>query len=178
MPLIELPRALERLGHSVIQSAGGDAGSEDSAPAEVPRLEPPMADDVAAGIASSESVAGVLTGTIRRDWGVAASGATGRVTIRPDPARLGTRAALSRVRAGGTAIDLRFRRRGDVASLSLRRGAGPAIGVDCAIRGTVPGELLLDGEPLGGEWASFDLAGSHDLQARLAYGPQLSSSSS
>ncbi|HEU4830522.1 MAG TPA: hypothetical protein VFT04_15120 [Gemmatimonadales bacterium] len=133
---------------------------------------------IATGQVDASGIASVLAGAIRSLWGVVPDAQRGVVQIAPDLAQLGGSAALSRLRIGRTVLDVRLRWRGEVVSIAIRRGAGPPIAVDCALRSAEVGELLVDGQAVTGSRARFEVRDAHDLQMRLLGGPPLSSAPS
>ena len=156
-------------GGARLRPAGDSARDGDTA------LRVPALEEVASGQLDAPGVAGFLAGAIGRLWGVRPDAPRGEVSLAPDAARLGPSAALSRLRIGRTVLDVRFRRQGDLVSVAVRRGAGPPIVLDCSLRGVPFAELLLDGEPIAGARARFDVRDAHDLQFHLSGRPPLSS---
>ncbi len=166
-------------------------GESDAADVPLPMAEasPPPAEavieralapasDLACGGVDAEGIASLLVGSLGSLWGVNADAVHGRVTLAPDVATLGGSAALSRLRVGRSVLDVRMRRRGEVVSLAVRKGAGPPIAVDCTIRGASVREVLIDGHAVGGARARFEARESHDIQLHLGAEPPLSSSAS
>ena len=198
--LTHLPRTLQRRGvgedlpgwHTFEQqfavwtrepeSADGGLPATDvfspSAEAALDRAPAPTAAEIASGRVDAERVASLLIGSLGSLWGVGPDAARGRVTLAPDIATLGEAAALSRLRVGRSVLDVRVRRRGEVVSLAVRKGAGPPIAVDCTIRGAAVRDVLIDGHPVGGMRARFEARASHDVQLHLRAEPPLSSSAS
>lgn len=138
-------------------------------------LRLPALEEVASGRLDAPGVAAILEGAIGRLWGVHPGAPRGEVMLAPDVVRLGGSAAVSRLRIGRTVLDVRFRRQGDLVSVSVRRGAGPPILIDCSLRGVTFSEVLLDGEPIAGPRTRFEVRDSHDLQFHLSAQPPLSS---
>ena len=160
--------------------AGLPATDVSSPPAEaaLDRARAPAAAEIAGGRVDAESVASLLIGSLGSLWGVGPDAPHGRVMLAPDLVTLGGAAALSRLRVGRSVLDVRVRRRGEVVSLAVRKGAGPPIAVDCTIRGATVRDVLIDGHPVGGMRARFEARASHDVQLHLRAEPPLSSSAS
>lgn len=137
-------------------------------------LRVPALEAIASGRLDAPGLAEFLMGAIGL-WGVLPDAAHGEITLAPDAARLGSSAALSRLRIGRSVLDVRFRRQGDLVSVAVRRGAGPPVVVDCGLRGVSISEVLLEGEPIAGSRARFEVRDAHDLQFHLSDQPPLSS---
>ena len=145
------------------------------APVPIGEVEIPEPAAVGSGQAGADAVATFLTGAVRGLWGIEPDAPHASVRLAPELDRLGSSAALSRLRVGRSVLDVRLRRRGEVASMAIRRGAGPPIMMDCTVRGAEVGELIVDGEAVGGSRARFEVRESHDVQLRLCAVPPLSS---
>jgi hypothetical protein len=162
-------------GRDATSHSRSDDGRHDEWLDASTRPEVPALDEIASGQLGAPGLAAFLGGAIARLWGVHPDAPGGGATLAPDAAHLGSSAALSRLRIGRTVLDVRFRRRGDIVSLAVRRGAGPAIVVDCGVRGLPFSEVLVDGEPIAGSRARFEVRDAHDLQFHLSGQPPLSS---
>jgi hypothetical protein len=148
------------------------------APARIDEIDIPDPGEVGRGHVGADGVASFLTGAVCGLWGIEPDAPHAFVRLAPDLDRLGLSAALSRLRVGPTVLDVRLRRRGEIASLAIRRGVGPPIMMDCTVRGAEVGELIVDGQVVGGPRARFEVRESHDVQLHLRAGPPLSSASS
>ena len=196
--LPELPRALRRR-----EAAGGPGRSEAfadqftawtgegaAASAEAvstPQSQHPLdghasegptglsASAIASGRADAERIGSFIAGSIGALWGVVPDAQRGAVALAPDGARLGSSAALSRLRVGRTVLDVRYRSTGDLVSIGVRRGAGPPILLDCSLRGEECSGILVDGESVAGSRVRFEVREAHDVQFHLSGQPPLSS---
>ena len=104
-----------------------------------------------------------LRAVIEDVWGVEPDAPSDGVRLRPRLPAGWSRAGLSRLRVGRTILDLRFRRRGAVTQLSLRKVMGPAISVDCELPDLPVEAAELDGVTLGSARARFEATGEHEL---------------
>jgi hypothetical protein len=135
----------------------------------------PPVEEIASGAVDAGGIAALLTAAIGGLWGVLPDAPHGAVTLGPEAASLGSSAALSRLRIGRTVLDVRLRSRGEIVSVAVRRGAGPAIVVDCTLRGVPVAETLVDGEAMRGARGRFEVRDAHDVQFHLSAQPPLSS---
>ena len=160
------------------EGAGKRAAGDPLGPARTDPIDIPDPGEVGTGRVGADGVAAFLTGAVLGLWGIEPDAPRASVRLAPDLDRLGSSAALSRLRVGRSVLDVRLRRRGEVASLAIRRGAGPPIMMDCTVRGAHVGELIVDGQSIGGPRARFEVREWHDVQLHLHAGPPLSSAPS
>ena len=110
----------------------------------------------------------VLRTMIEDAWGIEPDASGGSVRIRPQLPAGDARAALSRLRIGRTILDLRLRRRGPTAQLSVRKVMGPPLVVDCALPDLDADAVELDGVSLGAAHARFEATGEHEFIVHAA----------
>ena len=104
-----------------------------------------------------------LRAVIEDVWGIEPDAPNDAIRLRPRLPAGWSRAGLSRLRVGRTILELRFRRRGTVTQLALRRVMGPAISVDCELPALPVEAAELDGVALGSARARFEATGEHEL---------------
>jgi hypothetical protein len=128
----------------------------------------PAAEEIASGELGASGIASFLAGAIGGLWGVRPQALDGMLWLAPDAMRLGSSAALSRLRVGRSVLDVRFRSSAEIVSLAVRRGAGPAIVTEISVRGVPIAEMLVDGEAVAGSRARFEVRDAHDVQFHLS----------
>ena len=133
-----------------------------------PELRVPAAEEIASGELGASGIASFLAGAIGGLWGVRPQALDGMLWLAPDAMRLGSSAALSRLRVGRSVLDVRFRSSAEIVSLAVRRGAGPAIVTEISVRGVPIAEMLVDGEAVAGSRARFEVRDAHDVQFHLS----------
>ena len=71
--------------------------------------------------------------------------------------------SFSRLRVGRTVLDLHYRRRGGTTQITVRRGSGPPIVVDCDAGDPAPAAAELDGIAMGSSRLRFEASGDHEI---------------
>ncbi len=146
-----------------------DTAVRDEVAGSVARARVVAAGQDGRGAGAGEPLAGdVLRSMIEDAWGIEPDAPGGSVRIRPRLPAGDARSTLSRLRIGRTILDLRLRRRGLTAQLSLRKVMGPPLVVDCALPGLAADAVELDGVSLGATHARFEATGEHELIVHAA----------
>jgi len=60
-------------------------------------------------------------------------------------------------------LDLHYRRRRGTTQISVRRGSGPPIVVDCDVSDPAPAAAELDGIAMGSTRLRFEASGDHEI---------------
>jgi hypothetical protein len=164
----ELPRALI---HPLLELAGrfsrwtGDQEYLARYGAGLERAHALGAEPAGARAPALDEAAPIWT-VIDGQWNIAPE-APGMLRVAPVPPLSGVM-SLGGLRVGPTSLGLRLRRRPDRAVLQVARERGPRIRLFSTLReaGRVTA-VSLDGEPLGGSRAVFEVSGDHEVEFLL-----------
>lgn len=162
----------EGAAHFLLLAARHDAWAGDAALRD--ELAPVMerAQKYTAAVSTAErgrppaGPAAVLLDGVERLWGVEPDAPREALRLRPALPAGWTRMSLARLRVGRTVLDLHLRRRAESVQLTVRRGSGPRILVDCEVAGSEAAAAELDGVPMGSPRVRFEASGDHELLLR------------